>query len=81
MKHGVEAKDYTSLMKSEHLTPLETNIRKARDQLTIIYDEMIDAVSSPLSLLPLSFLSPLPSPLSPTLANRCTPPHISFPDR
>ena len=42
MKHGVDAKDYTQLMNSQHLTPLETHIRKARDQITAIYDEMID---------------------------------------
>lgn len=44
MKHGVDAKDYTQVMNGEHLTPLEVHMRKARDQITVIYDEMIDAV-------------------------------------
>uniref|UniRef100_A0A7S0XYL8 GOLD domain-containing protein n=2 Tax=Hemiselmis andersenii TaxID=464988 RepID=A0A7S0XYL8_HEMAN len=42
MKHGIDAKDYSKVMNSDHLSPLQTNIVKVRDQLTAIYDEMID---------------------------------------
>uniref|UniRef100_A0A7S0XZ36 GOLD domain-containing protein n=2 Tax=Hemiselmis andersenii TaxID=464988 RepID=A0A7S0XZ36_HEMAN len=45
MKHGIDAKDYSKVMNSDHLSPLQTNIVKVRDQLTAIYDEMIDQAS------------------------------------